>query len=107
MRGALDVGRDLGGVDDPGRPPAVVAQLHPHNLVVQRHPTRLATVAEVLSLRGLGEPEALRVEACWAALAADEGAAVRAEEAPVGVDVHRLLRRRRLAAGSRRGRGLG
>ena len=42
--GSLHVDRDLGRVDDPGRPPAVVAQLHPHNLVVQRHPTRLAAM---------------------------------------------------------------
>ena len=48
------------------------------------HPIKqlLLPVAEVLPLWRLGQPEALRVEAGRAALAADEGAAVRAEEAP-------------------------
>jgi hypothetical protein len=53
VRQPLDVVRNLGGMQNLGRPPSVLAKLDPHDLTVERQPARLAAVAVVKTLGGI------------------------------------------------------
>lgn len=67
-------------------PPPVRPQLDPHDIVIQREPSRFALLANVAPL-GRGEFQTLYVEARRAGFATDERASHGADEAPGGVHV--------------------